>query len=259
MIAPKTRIFLAHAAEDKDRVRELHARLQAEGFEPGLDEIDLLPGQDWQLEITTAIRESKIFIACLSKRSVLKQGYVQKEFRLALSSYAEKPPGTTYLIPLRLDQCEVPNLQNSDLGVKLRNIQWLDYWKSDGFERLVTAIRQEEPQAVTGKVIQLADAIRRKTTSTSTSVPRARKPPARNVIRIAGDVKGGIVANTVHMPATRSARVNYPTGCVGANLHKKNYLAYLIDQYFKFRDKDSSYGATAISPCGDPQFDPIQV
>ena len=44
--------------------------------------------------------------------------------------------------------------------------------------------------------------------------------------------------------AARSRRVPYPLGGVGANLHKKNYLAYLIDQYFKFRDKDSSYGAT---------------
>jgi hypothetical protein len=107
---PATKIFLAHATEDKARVRKLHAKLLAAGFDPWLDEIDLLPGQNWQLEIPKAIRESKMFIACLSKRSVLRQGYIQKEFRLALSSYAERPPGTSYLIPLRLDESTVPDL-----------------------------------------------------------------------------------------------------------------------------------------------------
>jgi hypothetical protein len=242
MIGSTTRIFLAHASEDKEQVRELHAKLRAVGFEPWLDEIDLLPGQNWQLEIPKAIRESKAFIACLSKRSVLKQGFVQKEFRLALSTYAEKPPGTSYLIPLRLDECSVPDLQIPDLGINLRHIQWLDYWKPDGFERLLTAIRHEEPNAQRGNVIRLVDAVRGKTV-TSSARP-TRKAPATNVINITGDIKGGIVANTVQVPHSRSVRMNYPIGSVGANLHKKNYVTYLIARYFTYRDADSSYRAT---------------
>ena len=104
------RIFLAHASEDKNEVRELYRRLEAVGFHPWLDEIDLQPGQNWQIEIPKAIRESETFIACLSNQCVLKDGYVQKEFRLALSSYAEKPAGTIFLIPIRLDECQMPDL-----------------------------------------------------------------------------------------------------------------------------------------------------
>jgi hypothetical protein len=237
-----TRIFLAHATEDKDQVRELYSRLKAVGLDPWLDEIDLLPGQNWQVEIPKAIRASKMFIACLSKRSVLKEGYVQKEFRLALSSYAEKPPGTTYLIPLRLDACKVPELAIPDLGVNLHHIQWLDYWKSDGFEKLTTAIRQCDSQTWSAKVIHLKDAVRRK--KDLGAAPHRRNTAASNVIRINGDITGSIVANTVHVSSRRSPRVNYPVGCVGANLHKKNYVAYLIARYFMYRDADSSYGAT---------------
>jgi hypothetical protein len=146
----KAQIFLAHASEDKDEVRELYAKLARRGFKPWLDEVDLLPGQNWQAEIAKAIRESDIFIACLSRLSVKKQGYVQREFRSALATYAEKPPGSIYLIPLKLDDCEIPDFQFPQLGVGLRDIQWLDYWRPEGFERLARAIeasREQHPGA----------------------------------------------------------------------------------------------------------------
>ncbi|HSE17585.1 MAG TPA: toll/interleukin-1 receptor domain-containing protein [Pyrinomonadaceae bacterium] len=136
------RVFLAHASEDKNVVRELYGRLKSSGFEPWLDEIDILPGQNWRIEVPKAIRESNIFIACFSRQSVKKHGYVQKEFRLALTTYAEKPAGSIFLIPLRLDECDLPELEIPEFGVKLADIQWVDYWKSDGFDALVKSIRR---------------------------------------------------------------------------------------------------------------------
>src|SRR3954466_15771336 len=109
------KVFLAHASEDKDEIRRLYARLVRQDFKPWLDEIDIIPGQNWRMEIPRAIRESDVFLACLSRTSVAKQGYVQREFRLALNSYAEKPPGTIFLIPVKLDDCEIPDLQFPEL------------------------------------------------------------------------------------------------------------------------------------------------
>ncbi|NEN98379.1 MAG: toll/interleukin-1 receptor domain-containing protein [Moorea sp. SIO3I7] len=112
MAQPKTRqkpqiqIFLAHASEDKPQVLKLYERLKAKGYKPWLDEKNLIPGQNWREEIPNAIKQSQIFIACLSQNSVSKQGYVTIEFRLALNKYAETPPGTIYLIPLKLHDCE---------------------------------------------------------------------------------------------------------------------------------------------------------
>jgi len=234
-------IFLAHATEDKPQVRKLRRKLKAAGFIAWLDEVDLLPGQNWQIEIPRAIKQSAIFIACFSKRSILKQGYVQKEFRLALNAYAERPLGSIFLIPLRLDDCELPDLQIPDLSINISDIQWLDYWKRGGDKRLLTAIRKAIPEAISSNVIDFAEVVKRKRAKTGkTSRPAANKR-ATNSITIGGDVRGGIVANNVNLSGTKSQRMHYPAGSVGANLHKYNYLADLISQYFEFRKADSSY------------------
>ena len=52
----KPLIFLCHASEDKPRVAELHHKLKAAGYQPWLDQEDLLPGQDWWAEIEKIIR-----------------------------------------------------------------------------------------------------------------------------------------------------------------------------------------------------------
>ena len=137
------RIFLAHAKEDKDAVIGLYDRLKQQGYQPWLDEKDLLPGQNWGDEIPKAIRESDIFIACLSKLSVAKQSYVQREFRMALNELADKPPGTIYLIPLRLDDCQIPELRQNEYGINFQDYHWLDYFEPDGFERLVKALKHQ--------------------------------------------------------------------------------------------------------------------
>jgi hypothetical protein len=56
------RIFLCHAPEDKERVRELADRLTKDGFDIWLDEERLLPGQDWDFEITHAVRNSDVVV-----------------------------------------------------------------------------------------------------------------------------------------------------------------------------------------------------
>ncbi|MGB7946524.1 MAG: toll/interleukin-1 receptor domain-containing protein, partial [Candidatus Binatia bacterium] len=68
-MSTKNRIFLAHASEDKPAVRKLYADLKHHGFDPWLDEIDLLPGQVWKNEIPKAIADAAIFLACISAQS----------------------------------------------------------------------------------------------------------------------------------------------------------------------------------------------
>ncbi len=146
-------IFLAHAREDSQKVLELYERLKQEGYKPWLDKKNLIPGQNWREEIPKAIKKSHLFIACLSQESVRKQGYIQREFKLAINEFAERPSGAIYLIPLRLDDCEIPDLQQAEYGIKLRDLQWLDYWEPEGFDHLVRAIEHQFPTQE-GKVSQ---------------------------------------------------------------------------------------------------------
>ena len=149
------RIFLAHASEDKEAVTHLYQHLKESGFKPWLDKFDLLPGQSWRAEIPKAIRNSHVFIACLSRQSVKKQGYIQREFRMALNIMADRPPDQIYLIPARLDDCQIPELRQEEYGISLTDYQWVNLFEADGYERLVQAInagftdmlaQTEEPQ-----------------------------------------------------------------------------------------------------------------
>ena len=129
----KLQVFLCHASEDKEVVRELYFRLSHDGFDPWLDEEKLLAGQDWNLEIKKAERKSDIIVVCLSPRSVIKRGFVQKEIKEALDIADEQPEGSIFLIPLRLEECEVPNSLS-----RYHRIDWLN---GDGYEGLIAALR----------------------------------------------------------------------------------------------------------------------
>jgi formylglycine-generating enzyme required for sulfatase activity len=133
-------IFLAHASEDKPAVLALYNRLKQVGYKPWLDKKDLIAGQIWRDEIPKAIKASQIFLACLSAKSANKQGYIQRELRIALDILGEMLPGTIFFIPMRLEECEIPDLRLAQVGLNLRDIHRLDYWEEDGFEQLERAI-----------------------------------------------------------------------------------------------------------------------
>ena len=126
-------VFLCHSSGDKEAVRDLYAKLTADGFSPWLDEENILPGQDWNNEIRRAVRASHVVVVCLSASSITKEGYVQKEIKLALDVADVKPSATIFPIPARLDPCEVPE--------RLSGLHWVDLYAPRGYERLVAALR----------------------------------------------------------------------------------------------------------------------
>lgn len=120
----KLRVFLCHASQDKPVVRELYRRLLEVGWiDPWLDEENILPGQDWDLEIEKAVEAADAVLVCLSNNSVTKEGYVQHELRLILDMADYKPEETIFVIPVRLSDCPAPR--------RLRKWQYVDYFPSD--------------------------------------------------------------------------------------------------------------------------------
>lgn len=136
------KVFLSYASQDRSIVRELSRRLVSEGWiDTWLDEKSLLPGQDWRLKIEEAVEDSDIVIICLSSNSVTKEGYVQKELRYAREIALEKPEETIFLIPLRLDECDVPR--------GLRFYQWVDYFgekKEETYSALIESLKLRHKQ-----------------------------------------------------------------------------------------------------------------
>jgi hypothetical protein len=103
-----------------------------DGFDPWLDEEKLLPGLRWKEVISMAVRESDIVIICLSRNSISKAGFVQREIKFALDIALEQPEGTNFLIPLKLEECDVPN--------SLIEWHWVNLFEDNGYERLMKAL-----------------------------------------------------------------------------------------------------------------------
>jgi len=131
-------IFLCHSSNDKPTVRELYQKLRAESWiQPWLDEEELYPGQDWNMEIERAVETADAIIICLSKGSITKEGYIQRELRIVLDFADYKPEGTLYIIPVRLEECEPPR--------RLRAWQYADYFEGQrerAFQRLLVSLKR---------------------------------------------------------------------------------------------------------------------
>lgn len=115
--------FISYSKIDITYVRGFAAKLKSEVWiDPWFDEEDILPGQVWQDRVTHGVSNSHAVIILLSKAAVVSEGYFHKEIKLALDTAAEKPEGTIFIIPIRLDACEVPMM--------LQRYQYVDYFGS---------------------------------------------------------------------------------------------------------------------------------
>lgn len=131
-------VFVAYGKEDAEMVRRLCDALEAVGFNPWMDERNLVPGQNWPRAIESAIETSDFFLACYSENSVNKKGGFQAEIRYALDCARQIPLDDIFIVPVRLTPCRVPRSIQ-------RELQYVDLFPDwiDGLARLVTMLRQE--------------------------------------------------------------------------------------------------------------------
>jgi hypothetical protein len=158
-------IFLCHSSGDKAAVRTLYRRLVEDGFRPWLDEENLLPGQEWEREIPIAVKTSDIVIVCLSRQSVTQIGYVQREIKLALDVADEQPEGTVFLIPVRVEPCDLPK--------RLSRWQWVDLFESNGYRRLLRSLEERSNSVLNKQVDGREDVF--SATSLDSALLRLRK------------------------------------------------------------------------------------
>jgi len=113
------KVFICHAPEDISMAGQLFDFLQARNIEAWLDDRSLLPGTDLKLEIPIAMQKAGIVILCLSRAAVVTEGPFQRQIRQALDFAQEKPENTIFVVPVLLDQCEVPHILAHLTAVKL--------------------------------------------------------------------------------------------------------------------------------------------
>ncbi len=134
-MSDEIRIFISYAREDQARVRELYDHLVDAGYHPWLDREHIRPGQQWEPIIKRALKQSHFALVCLSATSINKRGFLQKEIKQALEQALEKFEDDVWLIPARLDDCDVPEA--------LAHIQWVDLFDDDGLQQLLAAMEYQ--------------------------------------------------------------------------------------------------------------------
>jgi len=136
--------FLSYARDDSSQVDGLQSELEAAGVKVWRDTAELWPGQDWRAEIREAITgNAVVFIACFSSRSVAREAsYQNEELLLAIEQLRLRQPGHPWFIPVRFDDCHVPDLELGG-GRTLASIQRVDLFGPDrraAIRRLVSVV-----------------------------------------------------------------------------------------------------------------------
>lgn len=131
----KASIFLIHAHSDRNTVHKLYQRLVRDRLNVWLDAERLQPGQDWQKEIRNALLQCDVVIVCLSHGFEKQQGYRHEELKLALEKANFLPTDEVFIIPVRLEQCDMPE--------SLCHLQRVDLFRPGGYKKLVDALREQ--------------------------------------------------------------------------------------------------------------------
>ena len=140
----KKHVFISYCHDNEAEVARLCQDLVAEGERVWWDK-NILPGQIWKREIDKAMKQSYAVILCLSKETASRAtSGIYREARDAITAYREYGPGSVFLIPVRLSQCEIPPIEIDDTHM-LDAIQHLDLFpaskRAAGFKGLLKAIR----------------------------------------------------------------------------------------------------------------------
>ena len=139
-------IFLSYCRDDKAEVTGLRDKLLSKGYNVWWDQ-NILPGQDWKLEIRTAMKQSDAVILCLSRQSQERgRSGIYPEVLDAINLYREYRPGDIFLIPVRLSECTIPPIE-IDSTRTLDSLQHVDLFpegkRANGFEKILSSLQHK--------------------------------------------------------------------------------------------------------------------
>lgn len=128
------KVFISHATEDKNRfVLKFAEELRANGVDAWLDKWEMLPGDSLVDKIfEEGIKGASAFIVVLSATSVAKP-WVREELN---AGFVKRLSGKCRIIPVVLDNCEVPECLRSTLWQRIVSLD--DY--SDEFKQILNSI-----------------------------------------------------------------------------------------------------------------------
>jgi TIR domain/UTRA domain len=139
--------FISYVREDSDNADWLQWTLESVGIRVWRDTADLWPGEDWRAKIRQAITaDALVFVACFSRNSLARKvSYQNEELVLAIEQLRLRRPDQPWLIPVRFDDCAIPDLDIGG-GRTLGSIQRADLYgdrREEQASRLVQIVARK--------------------------------------------------------------------------------------------------------------------
>lgn len=127
-------IFISYARPDASYAQAGYQLLKSAGLNPWLDTESLRPGEEWELAIEEAIKRARVVLVLMSPRSVMRNGFLQREIREALDIWKQKAPGEIYLVPARIEPC--------DKHARLTRLHWIDLFTDSDWRRFTQQLQE---------------------------------------------------------------------------------------------------------------------
>ncbi len=139
------KVFISHASEDKDRfVTEFAIKLRKNGVDAWLDKWEMQIGDSLVDKIfEDGIKKADCFIVILSHNSVNKP-WVKEELNASVVKRLSKG---TKIIPIILDDCDVPESLISTLWIEIKNLKNYD----EAFKKVLSSIFRLNEKPLLGK------------------------------------------------------------------------------------------------------------
>jgi hypothetical protein len=137
-------VFLSYSHANQQEVRLLRDDLLNAAEQVWWDQ-NLRGGQDWQQEIRRAMRASYAVIVCFSKETeAAAESGIYPELLDAIGTYRNHAAGQVFLIPVRLSECQIPDVE-LDASRTLDRLQHVDLFppenRGKGLNLLLESIR----------------------------------------------------------------------------------------------------------------------
>lgn len=137
-MSKKPQIFISYARSDQAAVKNIYDKLaKLNLIKPWMDVHDLMAGEKWEPVIKKAIRDSQLFLLCLSHNSIQRRGVLQKEVKTALDVLDEKLDEDVFLLPTWIETGAVPKDEIPD---NLGEYEWVNLSDPGGWDKLIRSI-----------------------------------------------------------------------------------------------------------------------
>lgn len=128
------RVFIMYSHADQAAAKELVAKLRSSGYNPWFDVDEIAPGQRIPETVTNGLAASAVALLLISKNLDLEKPTIGKELKTALATMKSKDESFSPVIPVRLDDAEVPQ--------PLADVSWIDLRDPESFERLDRGLKR---------------------------------------------------------------------------------------------------------------------